>query len=90
MVALFENRLAYLSVSLVLLVAGFPLVSIGTTAGSPMVWGAGLLALVCGGLIPPLQRVWVGRPLDIENDESQSEEVQSDIEVSQEQKEPKK
>lgn len=62
MIALFKNRLAYLSVSLVLLVAAFPLISIGTTTGPRPLWWLGLFALGCGGLIPPLQRLLLGPP----------------------------
>lgn len=57
MLALFKNRLAYLSTSFVLLLAAFPLISIGTTSGSPLFWGLGLGALGIGGLIPPVQRL---------------------------------
>ena len=62
MIALFKNRLAYLSVSLILLVVAFPLISAGTTEGPRPLWWIGLLALVCGGLIPPLQRLLLGPP----------------------------
>lgn len=63
MIALFKNRLAYLSVSLVLLVVAFPLISLGTSYGPPVLWWAGLLALVAGGLIPPVQRLLLGPPV---------------------------
>ncbi|MEZ5512654.1 MAG: hypothetical protein R3F58_02140 [Steroidobacteraceae bacterium] len=59
---LFKNRLAYLSTSLILLVVAFPLISVGTTRGFAVLWWAGLLALGCGGLIPPLQRLLLGPP----------------------------
>lgn len=62
MLALFRNRLAYLSVSLVLLVVAFPLISLGTSYGPPLLWWVGLSALVAGGLIPPLQRLLLGPP----------------------------
>ena len=62
MIALFKNRLAYLSISFVLLMVAFPLISIGTTRGPAALWWAGLLALGCGGLIPPLQRLLLGPP----------------------------
>lgn len=89
MIALFKNRLAYLSTSLILLVAAFPLISIGTTAGPQLLWWLGLLALACGGLIPPGQRLWAGRPLDIEGqDESGSDAVQPDAHAAT--KEPEK
>lgn len=50
------SRLAALSVSLVLLLAAFPLISIGTTSGPPLLWWLGLAALGIGGLIPPVRR----------------------------------
>lgn len=62
MITLFKNRLAYLSVSLVLLAIAFPLISLGTTDGPAWLWWAGLLALTCGGLIPPVQRLLFGPP----------------------------
>lgn len=62
MIALFKNRLAYLSLSLILLIVAFPLISIGTTNGNKLLWWCGLLALSCGGLIPPLQRLLLGPP----------------------------
>lgn len=62
MLALFKNRLAYLSVSLVLLVVAFPLISLGTSYGPPLLWWVGLLALITGGLIPPVQRLLLGPP----------------------------
>ncbi|QYX56441.1 hypothetical protein K1T73_15510 [Roseovarius sp. SCSIO 43702] len=62
MTALFRNRLAYLSLSFVLLIAAFPLVSLGMTAGPNVLWWLGLLSLCCGGLIPPLQRLILGPP----------------------------
>ncbi len=62
MIALFKNRLAYLSLSLILLVLAFPLISIGMTTGPNSLWWLGLLALTCGGLIPPIQRLLFGPP----------------------------
>ncbi len=62
MIALFKNRLAYLSLSLGLLIAAFPLISIGTTTGPRLLWWIGLIGLCCGGLIPPLQRLLLGPP----------------------------
>jgi hypothetical protein len=50
------STLASLSLSMALLLAAFPLVSVGTTQGSPFVWWLGLLALGVGGLIPPVSR----------------------------------
>lgn len=51
MTTLFRNRLAYLSLSFLLLVAAFPLISIGMTTGPDLLWWLGLLSLTCGGLI---------------------------------------
>lgn len=62
MIALFKNRLAYLSVSFILLIAAFPLISLGMTTGLSLLWWTGLLSLGCGGLIPPLQRLILGSP----------------------------
>lgn len=55
--ARFNNRLMYLSASLVLLLAAVPLISIGTDRGIPMLWWLGLGALAIGGLIPLAQRL---------------------------------
>lgn len=62
MVALFKNRIAYLGLSLILLIVAFPLISIGTSQGPSWLWWTGLLALTCGGLIPPVQRLIWGPP----------------------------
>lgn len=88
MVALFENRFAYLSVSLILLVVAFPLISIGTTSGPPLLWWLGIAALAGGALIPPAQRVWAGRPLDVMGDDVDSEDF--DTEAGEPRKEPEK
>lgn len=50
------SRLAALSLSMVLLLVAFPLISIGTTRGPDVVWWLGLGALAFGGLIPPARR----------------------------------
>ncbi|QYX56437.1 hypothetical protein K1T73_15490 [Roseovarius sp. SCSIO 43702] len=55
------NRLLTLSISLVLLLIAFPLISIGTTSGPPVLWWAGLAALVVGGVLPPLRRLFPGK-----------------------------
>lgn len=62
MTTLFKNRLAYLSLSFVLLVVALPMISIGTSRGPTALWWAGALALGCGALIPPLQRLLLGPP----------------------------
>jgi hypothetical protein len=38
--------------SLVLLFAAFPIISLGTTRGSSLVWWVGLVSLVLGGVLP--------------------------------------
>jgi len=57
MLARLNNRLTYLSISFLLLLAAVPLISIGTHRGIPSLWQLGLGALVLGGLIPPVQRL---------------------------------
>lgn len=52
------NRAVTLGLSLVFLLAAFPLISIGTTSGPPFLWWAGLAALTIGGILPPLRRVF--------------------------------
>jgi hypothetical protein len=50
------SSLAALSLSMVLLLAAYPLISLGTTQDRPFLWCLGLIALVVGGLIPPARR----------------------------------
>lgn len=50
------SDLAALSISLLLLLAAFPLISFGATYGPPIVWLLGLVLLLAGGLIPPVRR----------------------------------
>jgi hypothetical protein len=38
--------------SLVLLFAAFPIISLGSTGGSNLVWWVGLVSLVLGGVLP--------------------------------------
>lgn len=57
-----KSRLFTLSLSLVLLLIAFPLISIGTTSGPPFLWWLGLAALVVGGVLPPLRRVFAPAP----------------------------
>lgn len=57
MKALFKNRVAYLGLSFLLLMASYPLISIGTTEGPAWLWWLGLVALLLGALIPPAQRL---------------------------------
>jgi hypothetical protein len=53
------TRLFTLSVSLALLLIAFPLISIGTTSGPPLLWWLGLGALAIGGVLPPLRLAFV-------------------------------
>lgn len=55
------SRLAVLSLSMVLLLTAFPLISFGTTRDWSVVWWLGLGALVVGGLIPPARRLVTAR-----------------------------
>jgi hypothetical protein len=50
------SRLAALSLSMLLFLVAFPLISLGTTRGLPIWWWLGLSAFVGGGLIPPARR----------------------------------
>ena len=50
------SRVAALSLSMVLMLAAYPLISFGTTQGPSLLWWLGLLALVLGGVIPPAER----------------------------------
>ena len=50
------TRFATLSISLVLLLIAFPLISMGTTTGPDVLWWLGLAALALGGVLPPLRR----------------------------------
>lgn len=54
---LFKNRVVYLSVSFLLLLGSYPLISVGTTEGPAFLWWLGLAALVLGAMIPPAQRL---------------------------------
>ncbi len=50
------NRNAARNVSLLLMLAAFPLISVGTTGDQSLVWWLGLAALGLGALIPPVMR----------------------------------
>lgn len=50
------SRFAARNLSLVLMLAAFPLISIGTTGGRPVLWWIGLASLAVGALIPPVMR----------------------------------
>lgn len=57
-------RMIALSLSLVLMLAAFPLISMGTTDGPAALWWLGLAMLVLGGLIPPIARFVLARLQD--------------------------
>ena len=59
---LFKNRVLYLSVSFLLLVASYPLISMGTTGGPDYLWWIGLVSLTLGAMIPPAQRIFFPPP----------------------------
>ena len=50
------SRFAARNISLVLMLAAFPLISIGTTGDRPTMWWLGLASLGLGALIPPVMR----------------------------------
>ena len=60
MINILKNQIVFLSISFILLLAAFPLISIGMTTGPRFLWWLGLIALTIGGLIPPLQRILMG------------------------------
>jgi hypothetical protein len=45
-----------LTLALVLMLAAFPVTSVGTTEDLPVVWGIGLALLTAGALIGPVMR----------------------------------
>jgi len=47
-----EKKLALETLSFVLLIVAFPVVSLGSSHGHRVVWILGLVALVLGGLLP--------------------------------------
>jgi hypothetical protein len=55
---LFKNRIVYLSVSFLLLLSAFPLISIGMTQGPAFLWWLGFATLLVGAMIPPAQRLF--------------------------------
>ena len=50
------SRFAARNLSLLLMLAAFPLISVGTTGGRPALWWLGLASLAAGALIPPVMR----------------------------------
>ena len=51
-----DKKLKAETLALLLLFAAFPIISLGTTGGSGLVWWIGLLSLVLGGVLPVLTR----------------------------------
>ena len=56
------SNLVALSLSMVLLLTAFPLISYGTTQGAAWLWQLGLVALGVGGVIPPAGRFLAATP----------------------------
>lgn len=52
-----QNRLSYLSVSLVLFLVALPLISLGTTRDWKLISTLGMIAMSVAAVIPPLQRI---------------------------------
>ena len=50
------SRFAARNISLLLMLAAFPLISIGTTSDRPLLWWIGLASLTVGALLPPVMR----------------------------------
>ena len=50
------SRFAAKNLSLLLMLAAFPLISVGSTGDQAIVWWLGLASLVIGALIPPIMR----------------------------------
>ncbi|MEO8992213.1 MAG: hypothetical protein ABI284_07090 [Nitrosospira sp.] len=78
--SLLKNRLTYLTISFVLLVLAFPLISIGTSQGPAWLWHLGLSSLITGGMIPPLYRLLSRHsteapPLDAPDDSSDEQKA---------------
>jgi hypothetical protein len=65
------TRLTLLTTALVLLLLAFPLVSIGTVQNIEALWWLGLLALLVGGILPPLARFT--HPVSEDNNEAAEE-----------------
>lgn len=57
-----------LLVTFVILLVPYPLISVGTTGGSPALWWFGIALLVLGGLVPPISRYAFGESEENEED----------------------
>lgn len=51
-----DRETKLLTVALVLMLAAFPVTSVGTTEDQPIVWWIGLVLLAAGALIGPIMR----------------------------------
>jgi len=51
-----DKKLKMETLAFVLLLAAFPITSLGTTAANDLVWWIGLISLVAGGLVPVVTR----------------------------------
>lgn len=51
-----DRKLKAESLAMLLLFAAFPITSFGTTGNNTLVWWAGLLCLVAGGVLPVATR----------------------------------
>jgi hypothetical protein len=51
-----DQKLKAECLSMLLLLAAFPITSFGTTGGNSLVWWVGLLSLVAGGVLPVMTR----------------------------------
>lgn len=51
-----DRKLQVETLAFVLLIAAFPIISVGATFGVRAVWWTGLLAVVAGGVLPVVTR----------------------------------
>ncbi len=51
-----DSKLLIETVAMILLIAAFPVISLGATADLPAVWWLGFAAFVAGGLLPVITR----------------------------------
>lgn len=72
-----DKKLKSECVALVLLLAAFPVISLGSTHGGGLVWWTGLLAFVIGGVLP----VWT-RFMDHSGDKIRDAGVEFDDRTS--------
>lgn len=72
-----DKKLRSECLALLLLFAAFPIISVGTTTSSDLIWRAGLLSLLAGGLLP----IWT-RYMDHSKDTVRDIGVEFDDRVS--------